>query len=336
MPRFGRKLATVFLCAAMIGTGAWGALALWHRAPAGWPALASAAAWALACLVLLSQLFTHRRTRAVLAFAACTAVMTAWWDSIRPSDDRDWAPDVARTALPRIEGDTLVVDNVRDFAWTSADQGTPRWEERRYALADLQGVDLFLSYWAGEAIAHAIVSFQFASARPLAFSIEIRREKDEAYSAIAGFFKSYELAFIAADERDVVKVRATLRGEDVRLFRLAASPAAARRLLQAYVAEAQSLARKPQWYDTATANCTTMIFQMIQTFNPGVPLDWRVYLSGYLPGYLYDHGAVDRAVPLDALVAASHIGPRAAGPAPDDGFSARIREGVPRPAVTRP
>lgn len=68
--------------------------------PAGWPALASAAAWALACLVLLSQLFTHRRTRAVLAFAACTAVMTAWWDSIRPSDDRDWAPDVARTALP--------------------------------------------------------------------------------------------------------------------------------------------------------------------------------------------------------------------------------------------
>ena len=59
---------------------------------------------------------------------------------------------------------------------------------------------------------------------------------------MAGFFRSYEVAFIAADERDVVKVRSTVRGEDVRLYRLDIRPQTARRLLETYVAVAQDVA----------------------------------------------------------------------------------------------
>jgi Domain of unknown function (DUF4105) len=34
---------------------------------------------------------------------------------------------------------------------------------------------------------------------------------------LAGFLKQYDVAIIAADERDVVRVRRNVRGEDVRI-----------------------------------------------------------------------------------------------------------------------
>ena len=91
-------------------------------------------------------------------------------------------------------------------------------ESRTYSLAHLTDVDLIMSYWGNEAIAHTIISFGFDTGPRLAFSIEIRKEREEAYSTIAGFFKQYELAIVAADERDVVRVRSNVRGEDVRII----------------------------------------------------------------------------------------------------------------------
>ena len=114
-----------------------------------------------------------------------------------------------------------------------------RWEQRTYDLSRLTGVDLIMSYWAGEAIAHTIVSFGFDDGARLAFSIETRKQRDEVYSSIAGFFKQYELAVVAADERDVVRVRSNIRGEDVRIYRLRMTPANARILLGEYVVDRQ-------------------------------------------------------------------------------------------------
>jgi hypothetical protein len=334
--RLIRRLSLLVIVIALALTallaGLWGSLALYFRAPLPEVGrLVAGGLWALLMLFVVAGLLSRRRRRAVLVLAVAVAGMALWWSTIRPSNDRVWNPDVARIAQARIEGDTLTVNNVRDFTWRSDTDFDERWETRSYDLTKLTGADLFLSYWAGEAIAHAIVSFQFSDAPPLAFSIEIRKEKGEDYSAIAGFFKSYEVAFIAADERDVVKVRATVRGEDVRLYRLDIRPETARKLLEMYVVTANRLVEKPRWYNTLTTNCTTVIFRMSRVLDPGIPRDWRVLFSGYVPGYLYDNDFLSRAVPLDELVRLSHIRDRAPGPADDPGFSARIRQGVPKP-----
>jgi hypothetical protein len=242
---------------------------------------------------------------------------------------------VAHVAAASIAGDVLTVRNVRNFNWRSDDDFDAHWETRQYHLSQLQGADLFLSYWAGESIAHAIVSFNFADSDPLAFSIEIRKEKGEAYSATAGFFKTYELAIIAADERDVVKVRSTVRGEDVRIFRLDMKNATAHGLLREYVALANDVSARPRWYNTLTANCTTVIFGMARRLDPRTRLDWRILLPGQLPSYLRDREFVSRDVSLPALITAARIGPRAAAPPPDPEFSQRIREGVPHPVGAR-
>jgi Domain of unknown function (DUF4105) len=239
-------------------------------------------------LVTVAALATPRRWLALAVYAAAFALLLAWWATITPTNERNWTPDVARGVTATIDGDRLVVENVRNFAWRSDTDFDQRWEQRTYNLSHLTDVDLIMSYWAGEAIAHTIVSFGFDDGARLAFSIETRKERDESYSSVAGFFKQYELAVVAADERDVVRVRSNVRGEDVRIYRLRMTPANARVLLREYVEEANNLAQAPRFYNTLTSNCTNLVFGMVRVIHPGIPMDARVLLSGYLPNYAYD------------------------------------------------
>ena len=64
------------------------------------------------------------------------------------------------------------------------------------------------------------------NAAQLAISIEVRKEKGEGYSSVLGFFRHYELVFVVADERDVVRLRTNFRKtppEDVFRYRLKGS-----------------------------------------------------------------------------------------------------------------
>src|SRR4051812_34451358 len=230
--RLARGVVVAALAATVVATGAWCSLAVWFRFPGSEPVRAllsgAVAGFALAAVVHLAM---SKRRAAPAVYAALVALIVAGWASITPMNDRDWAPDVARSATASIEGKRLTITNVRDFAWRSETDFDQRWDQRSYDLLSLTDVDLIMSYWAGEAIAHTILSFRFADGGRIAFSIETRKQSEEPYSALAGFFKQYELAIVAADERDVVRVRSNIRGEDVRIYRLRIAPERARSLL---------------------------------------------------------------------------------------------------------
>ena len=326
-----RILATLLILAAAL----WGGGLLVFRLP-GAIGIVGAAGFSLAAFAGLWGVWTQD-LRLVLSFAVVFLGLLGWWQGLKPSHQRDWIPELAR--LPEIarEGDILTVSNLRNFRWRTEEDYDPRWESRRYDLSKLTGADLFLSYWSGETIAHLLLSFSFSDSPPLTVSIEIRREKGEEYSALAGFFRSYEMAYVAADERDLIGLRTHARKEDTRLFRLAASPAQARDVLLAYVADINRLAKEPRWYNTLTTNCTTVVYELVSSVAPqwtfSLPLDPRVLLSGYLPGYLRDIGAVRRDLPLTELVQRGKIGEAARKLSLDDpDFSVKIREGVPAAA----
>ena len=160
------------------------------------------------------------------------------------------------------EGEVLTVSNLRHFRWRTEEDYDQRWETRRYNLATVTGADVFLTYWSGEAIAHLLVSFTFSNSVPLTFSIEVRREKGEEWSALAGFFRSYEMAYVAADERDIVGLRTNARREDTRLFRINASPSQARDLLLAYVKDVDDLAARASLPEQAMERLGTQIAEI--------------------------------------------------------------------------
>ncbi|MBB5703135.1 hypothetical protein FHS76_003031 [Ochrobactrum daejeonense] len=304
----------------------WASLAMWFQLPFGDAVRGSIiAVW---LLITLGVIFGERQYicwRKRLFFCILAALMLLAWATVRPSLNRIWAPDVARTVTGKIDGDIVTLSNVRDFVWRTTEDFTPDWKEESYDLSKISTVDVYLSYWSGPAIAHTLLSFGFEDGRHVVFSGKIRREHHEVYSSIAGFFRKYELAMIAARERDIVYLRTNIRKENVYRYRVKLPPAGARELFLSYVKLGNELAERPKFYNTLTANCTTIIFSMARLLDPTFPFDYRILLSGYLPGYLYDHGWLENGDTLEKVREKASIDARALSGG-RDGYSERIRE----------
>ena len=306
---------------------AWAAGAVWFDGPAS-----RALAGTLAALVGLGgalSLLVLPFGRALLVSLALFAGVTAWWLSIPPRQDRDWLPDVARVPRTIRNGDVLTIENIRNFTYRTETDYDEIWETRTYDLSKLKGVDLFLVTWGAPGIAHTIASWEFEDQPPLAISIETRKERGEQYSALLGFFRQYELYYVVADERDVIGVRASHRGERPSLYRIDMYPENAKKLLLRYLDEVDDLAAKPRWYNALTHNCTTEIRWNLQAIGLKNPLDWRIFANAHLPELMYERKTIDTSLPLAELVRISDVTEKAkqADGAPD--FSKRIREGLP-------
>ena len=306
----------------------WGAAAIWIDGPAGrLQAGIIAGLFGLACLIALMRIRPYRRAM-VIVLAVFGGVL-GWWLAIPPSNDRDWLPDVARTATATVEGNRLTVRNIRNFDYRSENDYTEHWETRTYNLDHLRGVDLFLCFWGPTAIAHTITSWEFTDSLPLAISIETRKEKGEAYSALLGFFRQFEVYYVVADERDVLRLRTNYRGENLFLYRIRMPVEQARNLLLGYVAEVNRLAEHPRWYNALTHNCTTAIRYHLRHLGLAQRLDWRILANGYLDELLYLRNAVDTHLPLEELQRRSAITAQAKAADQDPLFSSRIRERLP-------
>ena len=313
--------------------------AVWANLAIAYQLSAAAGVRVGACLVLnmialaaLVAVVWHwrRRWRVLLIYAVAYAIFLGWSSSISATNDKDWAADVAHGITGTIDGDRLSVRNLRDFTWRTEADFTEHWEERTYDLSKVRSLDLFLVYWMGPSIAHTIMSFGFEDGRYLDFSIEVRRAQNDQYSAVAGFFKTHELIYIGADERDLMTLRKA-RHEQIQLYRLRTPPERARALLVEYIQEANELTAHPRFYNTLTTNCTTTIFNMMRVVRSSIPFDWRIILTGHLPGYLYEHGAVDTRIPLEELRRQADVTSRVDAGLSEVEFSSRLREGVPAP-----
>lgn len=313
---------------------AWGAGALHFAGPGGGRVPdVLALVWVAGTLTIL---FVVRPFgRALLAFGLATAVLLGWWSTVLPRNDRNWSADVARPPWGRVQDDVLTLHNVRNFDYRSETDWTERWETRTYDLAKLEGVDLFLSYWGSPAIAHTIMSWRFADGQHLAISIELRKEVGEVYSPIAGFFRHYELYYVAADERDLVRLRTNYRGENVWLYPLRTPVRRAREVLLDYVRRMNDLVEEPAFYNTLTQNCTTTIRTHILHIGGTMPLDYRLLANGYSDTLLYENEAIDTSRPFEVVRASSQIDARAKAADQDAAFSARIREGIVVPPPRR-
>lgn len=288
-----------------------------------------AALYGLCGLVALIGLgFERWRKRLCLAYLTVFAGVLLWWLSISPSNDRPWQTDAAKLAYATFAGDSITVHNIRNFDYRSEFDYQPAYYDKTFDLNTLQGVDLFAVYWMGPAIAHTIISFDFGANDHLAISIEARKELNEGYSTIKGFFRQYELVYFVADERDVIRLRTNYRKnppEQVYLYRLQGSIEDGKRVFLAYMNKINELNQNPAFYNTLLDNCTTAIW-FLARINPNhVPFSWKVLLSGYLPEYLYEHQRLDTNIPFAELHRQAHINRLAEAADQSADFSRRIR-----------
>ncbi len=109
----------------------------------------------------------------IARYALGCACLLLWWVSIKPSNQRVWADDVARMTSGSVNSDQVILHNVRNFDWRTNTDYTQRWKPAATILAQLRSVDLITSYWSMAAIAHVLVSFGFTDGQQMVFSVEI-------------------------------------------------------------------------------------------------------------------------------------------------------------------
>ena len=303
---------------------AWAAGALYFDLPA--PSLVRTIAslvWAVGAVALAVFGRLPGRILALLGFVG----ITCWWLTLRPSQNEDWEPQVAKVAYTSFAGDRITVHDIRNFEYRSATDFTPRYDTRNFDLANLRALDLFINYWGSPYMAHPILSFDFGPQGHLCFSIEIRPKQGQEYSTLGSLYRRYELIYIAADERDVVRLRTNYKHEDIYLYRLTLPPDEVRLRLTEYLNRLNELHAHPAWYNAVTHNCTTSIraqhARALQT-----PWDWRILLNGFADQMLYERKVLAGDLPFEQLKAQALIDKRAqeADNAPD--FSERIRTGL--------
>ncbi len=301
----------------------------------------------------------------LIGMATCTAAYLLLIMFVRPSNDRDWNDDQAllphagiiQSALPvtpERTGTKVSIRNIRNFAYTSTSEYVPAYYDKTFDLDRLKRVWFVVEPFSGFAgAAHTFLSFEFekdpsdqvspiaastATATPttraaststsefLAISVEIRKEKGESFSAIKGLLRRYELMYVAADEKDVIKLRSNYRKDSVYLYPIKADKSKAQALFLDMSERMNKLETRPEFYNTLTNTCTTNIVSHVNKISPQrIPFSLEVLFPAASDKRAYDIGLIDTDLSFEEARKKFQINERAIKYADDPDFSAKIR-----------
>jgi hypothetical protein len=324
--RFFRFVALAIGWAVAIVAVGWAFGALYFD----FPRIGALASILFVVTLLAAIIFVRGQLLKLAIVLGASAVVAGWWLTLKPGNDRAWQPDVSQTPWAEINGDEVTIHNVRNCEYRTETDFTPHWEARTVRLSQITGMDVAINYWGSPWIAHPIVSFQFADALPVCFSIETRKTIGQQYSTLEGFYRQYTLIYVVADERDCIRLRTNYRREDVYLYHTLASPAQMRQRFREYINTVNVLHENPRWYNAVTSNCTTSI-RTQRAVELRAPWDWRILLNGKADEMLYqDHAIATGGLSFTELKQRSLIDARARAAEDDPNFSHLIREGLPK------
>lgn len=244
-----------------------------------------------------------------------------------PSNDREWELDQKILSYAEFSGNEVTVFNIRNFKYESVDQYTPAYYDRTFNLDELTSVDYIVEPFGSIGAAHTFVSFGFENGDYVTISVEIRKEVGESFSPFKGLFRNYELMYVVADERDVIKLRTNHRKDVVYLYPVTTSKENMKKLFVDMLTRANALKEEPEFYNTLANTCTTNIADHINEIAPGrVPWDLRLLLPKNSDVLAYELGLIDNSMPLEALRTKHKINDLAEQYADEESFSNKIRE----------
>jgi hypothetical protein len=272
----------------------------------------------------------------LLAFLVALAIAAAFLYvrvTETPSNARPWSPDQRVLPYAVFGGRSVTIHHIRNFVYRTTTDYDERRETRTYDLDRLDKAWYLVERFGAEpitvpAIAHTFLTFGFGD-EYLAVSIEIRKEEGERFSPLKGLLRQYELMYVIADERDVIGLRTNVRRDPVYMYPVVATPEQLRTLFVGMLERANEIAKKPEFYNTLTNNCTTSIVDHVNTIAPLIPFSYKTVLPAFSDRLAYDLGLIPNDQPFNALRAAHRIDRKMQQHPIDERFSDAIRSQLP-------
>ncbi|MDP2593258.1 MAG: DUF4105 domain-containing protein [bacterium] len=245
---------------------------------------------------------------------------------VRPSNVRDWSNDLEILPYAEFDGDMVTVKNIRNFSYENVQNYTPNYYDKTFNLDEIKSVDFIVEPFSGLA-AHTFVAFGFEDGSYVDISIEVRREKGEFFNALKGLFRQFELVYVVADERDVLKLRTNYRKDDVYLYPIKTTEEKMRQMFVEMLTRANGLRNNPEFYNTLTNNCTTNIVEHVNSITPKrIPLSYAVIFPKFSDELALDIGLIDEEGSIEEVRTRHNITELAQQYGDDPNFSGKIRE----------
>jgi hypothetical protein len=267
----------------------------------------------------------------VLVIAICAMFLSHLVMS--PSNVRDWNNDQDTLAYAQVTASSSIVTvyNIRNFTYASTTSWFEDYYDRTVDTKTLKRVWYVVEPFSGiPGSAHTFLSFEFENNTFLAVSVEIRKEKGEEFNPIKGLFDQYELMYVWADEKDVIKLRSNFRKDDVYVYPIKATPEKVQSLFMRMVDRTNKLKDSPEFYNTITNNCTSNIVDAVNTISPlKIPLlNLSVIFPENSDKFANSLGLIDaeEGTPFSEIRKRWYINNRALKYADDPDFSVKIRQ----------
>jgi hypothetical protein len=211
----------------------------------------------------------------------------------KPSNDRNWSVDMTELSSASIDGDLVILNNVRNNTYRTTSDFDVKYYQGKYSLSALEKVYLLTDPFDNLA-AHTMLSFEFSDGKKVAMSVEIRREVGEVFDNFKGMFRGYELYIVWADEKDVIKLRTNYRQDNVYMYELDMAKENMQKLFVEAIKRTNEIKNKPEFYNLMTNNCTTNIAEMLQTvYEKPIVADWRYLVPAYTEGLYMKYGFIN-------------------------------------------
>lgn len=282
----GLIAARVLMFAAWFGLSVWAAgvvfYNVWGGAVLVWLYVA-----AMACA------FVFRRKRPVFWRASwgVLALLLAYYLCIPATNGKEWQPSWSRLPAVEINGNEIVVKDVRSFVYRTERDFDARYVTRRFDLDKLSTLDFAVSHWDGmEFVAHTMLSFGFEDGRHLALSVETRLPEGVEQGTIPGLYKQFNVIYILADEEDLFGLRTSYRKEDMYLYRINIGRENLKKAFLGFAEKINSLHERPRYYNTVTANCTTELVDTLKNYLGVRRWQWTPLFNGMCDQDAYDRG----------------------------------------------
>lgn len=262
-----------------------------------------------------------------VALIACLFVIVHF--STKASNDRNWNDDQNILPTAEIKDNLVSIHNIRNFSYTSTTNYTRAYYDKTFDLNKIKKVWYVVEPFSGiPGSAHTFLSFEFENNQFVSISVEIRKEKGETYDPIKGLFNKYELMYVIADERDVIKLRSNYRKDLVYVYPVKTTTDKARELFLDMVERANDLSQHPEFYNTITNTCTTNIVRHVDKITPNkVPLfNLRILLPANSDKLAYDLGLIDTDLSFENARTRYFINDKAIKYADSPDFSVKIRQ----------
>lgn len=250
--------------------------------------------------------FKNKIVKKILLILGGLLLLLIVWQGLKKVPlEGDWQEQLQIISSAEVKGDEVTIKNVRNFRYYPTEEDMhPGYYDKTYNLKEIKKVWFVTEpFNENQSAAHTFVSFEFTNGDFLAISIEARKTKEQTYSILKGMFHTYPLVYIAADERDVLLLRANIRKDKVYVYPVRLEkPENARLLLTDMLIRMNELvSTKPTWYNTLFANCTSSIAKHVNKLTPGriSVFNWRLWLTASADELALTSGLLDTDLSID-------------------------------------